>query len=150
MCWLSFAVAPVFLDVFNTTEVTYNGLLSLSCSATATPRPNISWYYEDDMLMSEVDDVMISDTDIGERILESTMMIMSPFIDRGGNYSCRAENVVDSVTSTAEVIIYCELQHTHIHTHKCTHPYMHNHTYTPHPHTYTNARTHIYNVEILV
>ena len=109
MCWLSFAVAPVFLDVFSTTEVTYDGLLSLSCSATATPRPDIFWYYEDDMLMSGVDSVMISETDIGEHILESTMMIMSPFIDRSGNYSCRAENVVDNVTSTAEVIIYCEL-----------------------------------------
>ena len=109
MCWLSFAVAPVFLDVFSTTEVTYDGLLSLSCSATATPRPDFFWYYEDNMLMSGVDSVIISGTDIRERILESTMMIMSPFIDRSGNYICRAENVVDNVTSTAEVIIYCEL-----------------------------------------
>ena len=149
MCWLSFAVAPVFLDVFNTTEVTYDGLLSLNCSATATPRPDILWYNEDDdILLSGVDGVMISETDIGERILESTMMIMSPFIDRSGNYSCRAENVVDSVTSTAEVIIYCELQHTRVNTPTCTithgrvhahiynilcihtHPYIHKHMYT--------------------
>ena len=139
MCWLSFAVAPVFQDVFSTTEVTYDGLLSLSCSATATPRPDIFWYYEDDMLMSGVDGVMISDIDIGERILESTMMVMSPFIDRSGNYSCRAENVVDNATSTAEVIIYCELQCTHVHTRARMY------THTPictqtHVHTFTMVK----------
>ena len=119
MCWLSFAVAPVFLDVFSITEVTYDDLLSLNCSATATPRPDIFWYYEDNILMSGVDGVMISEADIGEHILESTMMIMSPFIDRSGNYSCLAENVVDIATSTAEVILHCELQHTHVHAFPC-------------------------------
>ena len=140
VCWLSFAVAPVFLDVFNTTEVTYDGLLSLNCSATATPRPGISWYYEDNMLLSKVDGVIISETDIGERILESTMMIMSPFIDRSGNYSCRAKNVVDNVTSTTEVTIYGELQHTYVHTHMPTHTNVNSPTIT---HAHVSAHIHI-------
>ena len=148
MCWLSFAVAPVFLDVFSTTEVTYDGLLSLSCRATATPRPDISWYYKDNILMSGVDSVMISGTEMGERILESTMMIMSLFIDRSGSYSCHAENVVDSVTSTVEVIIYCELC-THMYMHAHVHAHIHNiicmHTHSSiHTHTLPYIHKHMY------
>ena len=45
----------------------------------------------------------------GERVLESNLTVTSPFLDGIGSYTCMAENVVDTASSTAEVIVYCEL-----------------------------------------
>ena len=45
----------------------------------------------------------------GERVLESTLTMTSPFLDGIGSYTCTAENVVDTANSTAEVIVFCEL-----------------------------------------
>ena len=44
----------------------------------------------------------------GERILESTLTVTNPFLDEIGSYTCMAENVVDTASSTAEVMIFCE------------------------------------------
>ena len=44
----------------------------------------------------------------GEHILESILTVASPFLDEIGSYTCMAENVVDSASSTAEVMIFCE------------------------------------------
>ena len=43
-----------------------------------------------------------------ERVRESTLTVFSPFLEGIGSYTCVAENVVDVVNSTAEVIIFCE------------------------------------------
>ena len=43
-----------------------------------------------------------------ERIRLSTLTVSSPFLEGIGSYTCMAENVVDVVNSTAEVIIFCE------------------------------------------
>ena len=50
----------------------------------------------------------ITSKEDGERVLESTLMVFSPFLDGMGNYTCMAENVVDTASSTAEVMIFCE------------------------------------------
>ena len=100
----------MFLDMLDRTEVTYDGPLILTCTATATPRPEISWYYEESMLVSGNNNVVISEAVRGERVLESTLNIVSPFLDRQGSYSCIARNVVGMVTSSSELIIYCELR----------------------------------------
>ena len=51
----------------------------------------------------------ITDKEEGERVLESTLTMTSPFLNRIGSYTCTAENVVDTANSTAEVIVFCEL-----------------------------------------
>ena len=56
----------------------------------------------------ESDQVSITSKEDGERVLESTLTVTSPFLDRIGNYTCMAENVVDTASSTAEVMIFCE------------------------------------------
>ena len=50
----------------------------------------------------------ITSKEDGERVLESTLTVTSPFLDGIGNYTCMAENVVDTANSTAEVMIFCE------------------------------------------
>ena len=52
--------------------------------------------------------VSITSKEEGERVLESTLTVTSPFLDRIGSYTCTAENVVDTASSTAEVVIFCE------------------------------------------
>ena len=51
----------------------------------------------------------ITSKDVSERVLESTLTVTSPFLDGIGSYTCTAENVVDTASSAAEVIVYCEL-----------------------------------------
>ena len=51
----------------------------------------------------------ITSKEEGERVLESTLTVTSPFLDGIGSYTCTAENVVDTANSTAEVTVYCEL-----------------------------------------
>ena len=50
----------------------------------------------------------ITSKEEGERVLESTLTVTSPFLDGIGSYTCTAENVVDTANSTAEVVIFCE------------------------------------------
>ena len=51
----------------------------------------------------------ITSKEEGERVLESTLTVTSPFLDGIRSYTCMAENVVDTANSTAEVTVYCEL-----------------------------------------
>ena len=52
--------------------------------------------------------VSITSKEEGERVLESTLTVTSPFLDGIGSYTCTAENVVDTASTTAEVAVYCE------------------------------------------
>ena len=89
------------------TNVTYPANLTLTCTATARPRPSITWYQDGVELMS--DQVSITSKNVDEeRILESTLTVTRPFLDGNGNYTCIAENVVDTASSTAQVMIFCE------------------------------------------
>ena len=89
-------------------NVTFPADLTLTCTATARPRPNITWYKDGAELM-DGGQVSITSKEEGERVLESTLTVTSPFLDEIGSYTCMAENVVDTANSTAEVTVYCEL-----------------------------------------
>ena len=52
--------------------------------------------------------VSVTSSEVGERVLESTLTVLSPFLEGIGTYTCVAENVVDTANSTAEVIVFCE------------------------------------------
>ena len=103
----SSAVAPTFTQDVVPTNVTFSANLTLTCTATARPRPNITWYKDGAELM-EGGQVSITSKEEGERVLESTLTVTSPFLDVIGSYTCTAENVVDIANSTTEVVIFCE------------------------------------------
>ena len=89
-------------------SVTFPANLELACTATARPRPSITWY-KDGVELMEGGQVSITSKDVDpERVLESTLTVSSPFLEGIGSYTCVAENVVDAANSTAEVIIFCE------------------------------------------
>ena len=53
--------------------------------------------------------VSITSKDVdSERVQESNLTVSSPFLEGIGSYTCMAENVMDVVNSTAEVVIFCE------------------------------------------
>ena len=100
-------VAPTFTQDVVPTNVTFPANLTLTCTATARPRPNITWYKDGAELM-DGGQVSITSKEEGERVLESTLTVTSPFLDVIGSYTCTAENVVDTASSTAELVIFCE------------------------------------------
>ena len=97
------AVALTFIQDLAPTNVTFPANLELACTATARPRPNITWYKDGVELMEG-----ISSKEVGERVRESNLTVSSPFLEGIGSYTCMAENVVDAANSTAEVVIFCE------------------------------------------
>ena len=101
------AVAPTFTQDVVPTNVTFPADLTLTCTATARPRPNITWYKDGAELM-DGGQVLITSKNTSERVLESTLTVTSPFLDGIRSYTCTAENVVDTANSTAEVVIFCE------------------------------------------
>ena len=88
-------------------NITFPDDLTLTCTATARPRPNITWYKDGAELMDR-GQVSITSKEEGERVLESTLTVTSPFLDGIGSYTCTAENVVNTASSTADVVIFCE------------------------------------------
>ena len=50
----------------------------------------------------------VTSSEEGERVLESTLTVLSPFLEGMGTYTCVAENVVGTANSTADVIVFCE------------------------------------------
>ena len=89
------------------TNVTFPANLELACTATARPRPNITWY-KDGVELMEGGRVSITSKEEGERVRQSNLTVFSPFLEGIGSYTCMAENVVDAANSTAEVVIFCE------------------------------------------
>ena len=52
--------------------------------------------------------ISVTSSEVGERVMESTLTVSSPFLEGIGNYTCVVENVVDTANRTAEVVVFCE------------------------------------------
>ena len=50
----------------------------------------------------------VTSSEVGECVLESTLTVLSPFLEGIRTYTCVAEIVVDTANSTAEVVVFCE------------------------------------------
>ena len=50
----------------------------------------------------------ITVSELGDRALKSTLTVYSPFLEEPGSYTCVAENVVDTASSTVDVLVFCE------------------------------------------
>ena len=101
------SVAPTYQRALDPTTVTFPANLVLTCIATASPQPNITWYKDGVELMMG-GQVSVTSSEVGERVLESTLTVSSPFLEGIGTYTCVAENVVDTANSTAEVVVFCK------------------------------------------
>ncbi len=86
------------------------------CQASALPRPIIQWYYYDPVsnstspVMDGGPEYNIVEMADGERVLNSTLTVLSTNVSDFGEYRCTASNVVGTVSATASLTINGESQ----------------------------------------
>ena len=83
--------------------------LSLTCSAMGTPRPRLVWYRGDSRIIIS-SRTQITDTEIGDTTLFSTLVISSVVQGDSGTYECRVENDAGTTSLQYQVVV-CECVH---------------------------------------
>ena len=103
------AVPPTIAEATNDTVDTHPMLtagqvLTLTCSAMGTPRPQIDWYHGDNHINTS-SRVQINKSEIGDFILVSTLVISSVTVGDSGTYECQAENSAGSTSLQYQVVV---------------------------------------------
>nr|XP_027205557.1 Down syndrome cell adhesion molecule-like protein 1 [Dermatophagoides pteronyssinus] len=97
---------PTFITVFTITEPLRPGVpLSIKCSATGTPLPQIVWTLDGAPLL-ENGRIRIGDYVNGDGIVNSFVNISSLRTEDGGIYSCTASNDVHSISHSGRINVY--------------------------------------------
>ncbi|KAH9415900.1 hypothetical protein DERP_000394 [Dermatophagoides pteronyssinus] len=97
---------PTFITVFTITEPLRPGVpLSIKCSATGTPLPQIVWTLDGAPLV-ENGRIRIGDYVNGDGIVNSFVNISSLRTEDGGIYSCTASNDVHSISHSGRINVY--------------------------------------------
>ena len=77
---------------------------SFTCQATGRPVPNISWYYNNTLLVNGTK-YMITEMSLNTTTINNTLTIMSVESSDVGTYTCNATNVVSSDTSSGVLTV---------------------------------------------
>ena len=109
LCNTYSAVPPTIAEATNDTVDTHPMLtagqvMTLTCSAMGTPRPQIDWYHGDNHITTS-SRVQINKTEIGDSILVSTLVISSVTVGDSGTYECQAENSAGSTSLQYQVVV---------------------------------------------
>ncbi len=91
------------------------------CQASALPRPAVNWDYYDPVSNSTFRVMNGADYEImeamdGDRVLTSTLTVLSTDASDFGEYRCTTINVVGVVSATASLSVHSELR-IHVATH---------------------------------
>ncbi|XP_022252996.1 Down syndrome cell adhesion molecule-like protein Dscam2 isoform X3 [Limulus polyphemus] len=98
-------VTPVILSAF-TEQVLKPGVdLSLSCTATGNPIPQITWTLEE-LGIPELSRIRLGDYVTSRGHVVSYVNISNVRVEDGGEYTCMATNMAGVVTHSATVSIY--------------------------------------------
>ena len=81
---------------------------SFACQATGEPVPNISWYFNGELLANGTKHT-ISEIEINTATINSRLTIMSVESSDVGTYTCNATNVISSDTSSGVLTVNGEL-----------------------------------------
>ena len=89
----------------STTEVVQE-VIQLVCIARGNPVPDITWFKDDGMAITNGEDLSITDL-LGESVSSSVLVIESLSIDVAGSYYCNATNdlVVEKSISSERAIV---------------------------------------------
>ena len=103
------AVPPTIAEATNDTVdthpmLTVGEVLTLTCSAMGTPRPQIDWYNGDSRITTS-SRVQINETEFGDSTLVSTLVIPSVTVGDAGTYECQAENSAGSTSLQYSVVV---------------------------------------------
>ena len=80
------------------------------CSATAQPRPQITWWRMGNQLMAQTITIEISSRIFGEREMVSNLTIIMADPSDAGGYVCQATNAAGQDTATAELTVHGKSQ----------------------------------------
>ena len=81
---------------------------SFTCQATGEPVPTISWYFNGVLLVNGMEH-MISMISLNTTTNSSTLTIMNVQSSDAGTYTCNANNVLSSNTSSGVLTVNGEL-----------------------------------------
>ena len=103
------AIPPTIAEVTNDTVgsnpmLTAGQVLTLTCTAMGTPRPQIDWYNGDSRITTS-SRVQINKSEIGDSTLVSTLVISSVTVGDSGTYECRVENSAGSTSLQYSVVV---------------------------------------------
>ena len=101
-------VAPSITDAPDDLTVVQPEDATFTCVATARPRPNITWWRVESngsltQVMEEANVASITEMMSGERVLMSNLTIEETEACDAGNYTCVAENEVDTDYQTSSL-----------------------------------------------
>ncbi|KAM7292179.1 Down syndrome cell adhesion molecule homolog, partial [Ixodes scapularis] len=94
--------APVLEQVFSEQEVRPGTSMSLKCSASGNPLPQVTWTL-DGGAVPEVYHIRIGDYVSNERIVHSYVNLTSVRVEDGGRYACVARNGVGAAQHSARL-----------------------------------------------
>ena len=103
------AVTPTILEspddpVNNNPMLTAGEALTLTCSGTGSPRPEIQWYQEDSIIISS-SQIQITDINSDETTVVSMLIISSITVGDSGTYECRVENMAGTASQEYSVSV---------------------------------------------
>ena len=98
MCFY-LADATIVVDVMNKTQ-NIGDTVFFTCQATGEPVPSISWYFSGALVQNNTIKYMISELELSNATINSTLTISNVDISDIGIYTCNATNVVSTDTSS--------------------------------------------------
>ncbi|KAG8200003.1 hypothetical protein JTE90_006241 [Oedothorax gibbosus] len=98
-------VAPVLLATFTGEAVRPGTSVSLRCSASGNPLPQVTWYL-DNVNIPDAIRFRVGDYVTSEGYVMSYVNITDIHVEDGGEYTCSADNAVSSVRHTARLDVY--------------------------------------------
>lgn len=96
---------PDFLETFPDQLLKPGSSVSLKCSATGNPLPQISWFRYGRLLADRLG-LRIGDFVDASGVVTSFVNVSSLATEHGGLYSCRAENELAVIEHTARLSVY--------------------------------------------
>nr|XP_042901562.1 Down syndrome cell adhesion molecule-like protein Dscam2 isoform X1 [Parasteatoda tepidariorum] len=97
--------APVFTFAFSEQAVYPGSSVSLKCSASGNPLPQVTWLV-DGMPIPEAYHIRVGDYVSDERTVNSYVNISSITVEDGGSYQCLAQNGVKLIEHSKRLNVY--------------------------------------------
>ena len=89
--YFSFFTVPSSIDAIQNETVTEGGSVTLSCNASGTPTPMVSWIKAD-----------------GQRVNGSELVLTNINRNETGEYRCEASNECGNANETAHINVQCK------------------------------------------
>ncbi len=96
------------LDPHNNLTVVYPEDAVISCLASGLPRPTVTWWTLGGQLTNSSEFRISSESLAGDRQVMRNLTVVWATPNDAATYTCRAENIVDSVEENVELIVHGE------------------------------------------